>query len=234
MEPAMKKLLVLSILLASGCTASEPSVVEPPVPLPVASPGAKRGAPGIGDSLIPEQGNGGYDVQSYDLALELETADGPIRGVTTIEALANDALASFNLDFHGLTIESIEVDGRAATFERAADELTVMPAAPLQIGARFRTVVRYSGQPEGVKDPSMPIEKIGWFNRKGETYVFSQPSGAMTFFPCNNHPLDKALFTLRIGVPQPLEAVANGVLVETIDQGERRTFVWRARDPMAT
>ena len=55
-----------------------------------------------------------------------------------------------------------------------------------------------------------------------------------TIFPVNDHPLDKATYSFRVTVPKPFEVAANGVLVETIDHGDTTTFVWEARDPMAS
>ena len=198
------------------------------------TPTATFGAAGIGDTLIPGQGNGGYDVQRYDIALDLDAAAGPLRGVCTIVARATQPLSRFNLDFHGMTVDGISIDGADATFAREEDELVVTPAAPLALGAEFTCVVRYNGKPEGVRDPSMPMFAMGWTVRDGEAYVFSQPAGAMTYFPCNDHPKDKALFSFRLRVPKPLDAVANGVLVEKLEEESARTFVWKARDPMAT
>ena len=213
---------------ADDSVRSTPAEVAPAAELPVA------GSASIGDSLIPGDGNGGYDVRKYALDLDVEAAAGPLRGVCTIEARTTQALASFNLDFHALEVGRITVDGAEATFERADKELTVKPAKPLAKGQDFRCVVEYSGNPEGVKDPSMPGFSMGWIVREGEAYVFSQPGGAKTFFPCNDHPLDKALFSFRVRVPKPLQAVANGKLVETLEEEHARTFVWSARDPMAT
>ncbi len=217
--------------------APTPVAISEPVPPELISAevgGATPGAAGIGDSLIPEQGNGGYDVESYDIALDLEAAAGPLRGTTRIRATATQHLSRFNLDFHGMTVDAITIDGAAATFAREADELIVTPAAPLALGKAFDCTVTYNGKPEGVRDPSMPMFAMGWTVRDGEAYVFSQPAGAMTWFPCNDHPKDKALFRISLRVPKPLDAVANGVLVETIEEEAARTFVWKARDPMAT
>ena len=38
----------------------------------------------------------------------------------------------------------------------------------------------------------------------------------MTWFPSNNHPTDKATFTIRITVPEHLTAASNGLLVDEI------------------
>jgi aminopeptidase N len=64
--------------------------------------------------------------------------------------------------------------------------------------------------------------------------VVSEPGGAMTWYPVNNHPTDKATYTLRITVDKPNIVAANGVLVEEIDLGDRRTYVWEMAQPMAS
>jgi aminopeptidase N len=196
---------------------------------------AQPGAAGIGDPLFPTAGNGGYDVQAYDLSIALDRTEGPIEGETTIRASATHALSAFHLDLHGLEVRSVEVDGAAAAFTRSGDELVITPATPITEGTEFTTVVRYGGVPEGVVDPSFPVPmKLGWIARNGEVYVLSQPTGAKTFFPCNDHPRDKARFTLRVTVPEPLTVVSNGTLADTIEQDGKRTFVYAPRDPIAT
>lgn len=68
----------------------------------------------------------------------------------------------------------------------------------------------------------------------GGSFVLSEPDGASSFYPVNNHPLDKASYTLRVTVPKPFEVGANGILTKTIDQGESTTFLFEAREPMAS
>jgi aminopeptidase N len=226
-SPSSALPLALAALVLACRATAEPTAqfVEP----------ATAGASGLGDPFFPESGNGGYDVKSYAIEIAFEPADGSIEATTTIHAAATQSLASFNLDFHALAVASIEVDARPATFARAGDELTVTPSSPIAQGSDFSAVVRYSGVPEGVEDTSLPFEiRIGWMTDGGEVYVFSQPNGAHSFFPCNDHPSDKALYTISLDVPKPLKAVSNGALAETREGGERRTFVYRPRDPIAT
>jgi hypothetical protein len=218
------------VMPESSATAPDDSVRSTPPALAAPVEVAVAGAATIGDSLIPGDGNGGYDVQKYALELDIEAPAGPLVGKCTIDARATQALASFNLDFHGLDVVRILVDGAVADFERADNELTVKLPQPLAKDKDFRCVVEYFGNPEGVKDPSMPGFSMGWIERDGEAYVFSQPGGAKTFFPCNDHPLDKALFSFRLRVPKPLQAVANGKLVEMLEEDSARTYVWSARD----
>lgn len=197
------------------------------------------GRPGdasCGDSLVPPSGNGGYDVQSYELDLRFQAADEPIEATVRIRARALHGLTRFNLDFHGLEVRSTRVDAAEALFERQGQELVIWPARTIAQDASFEVEVAYGGVPSGVEDSTLPVPgvEIGWLEANGEIYVFSQPNGAMNFLPCNDHPSDKALYSARLTVPKPLLAISNGVLKETLDNGESRTFVWGARDPMAT
>ena len=71
------------------------------------------GAPGVGDPYYPLDGNGGYDVKHYDLDLSYDPETDELSGTATIDARATQDLSAFNLDFVGLTVDSVEVDGAA-------------------------------------------------------------------------------------------------------------------------
>lgn len=201
-----------------------------------AHPGHHRtptpGAPGIGDPYFPTEGNGGYDVRHYDIALHYRPATDRLRARTTITARATQALSSFNLDFHGLTVRSVRVDGRRAHFSRSGDELTVTPTRALRDHRRFRVVVRYDGVPQAIDDPSLGLN--GWINTDDGAVVAGQPYSAATWFPVNDHPLDKATYSFSATVPRGLQAVANGRLVSTRHHRGSTTWRWEARDPMAS
>ena len=74
----------------------------------------------------------------------------------------------------------------------------------------------------------------GWWTGREEIFVAGEPAGAESWFPVNGHPADKATYTLRLTVPKPFAVVANGTLIETIDEGATTTTVWDSRDPMAS
>src|SRR5690606_27004930 len=88
------------------------------------------------------------------------------------------------------------------------DELEVTPAEPLEKGAKFTTVVEYSGTPKPVSDPVLGT--YGWIRTPDGVFIACQPSGAHTWFPSNDHPSDKATFDFEITVPQGLTVIANG------------------------
>ena len=195
---------------------------------------AKAGAPGIGDSLYPNFGNGGYDVQHYTLDLTVhDVGTSDLDGSTTVEARATQNLGSFNLDFIGFEITDIMVNGQPADFRRSEQELTITPSGPLADNESFTVEVHYQGSPLDRNSVALPIQ-TGWVTFDGGSFVLSEPDGAATFYPVNDHPLDKASYTFRVTVPEPFEVAANGILTETIDNGRTTTFLFEARDPMAS
>jgi aminopeptidase N len=194
---------------------------------------AAPGAAGLGDPLYPLLGNGGYDVEDYDIALDVDVEGNLISGTVTIDATATQDLSAFNLDLTGLTVDEVAVDSEPAAFGREQGELTITPAQPLAADDEFIVEVRYHGSPELIHDPCAPIP-LGWQPQTGGSFVVSEPSGAMNWYPANNHPGDKATYTLRITVPQPYEVAANGVLSETVQADGGATYVWRVDQPMAS
>lgn len=221
-------------------TACQPLIVDPDPPLAVAAAAIQpvdpiAGADGLGDPLYPQLGNGGYDVQHYTIDLTVDVLSNTITGTTNITALATAPLASFNLDLSGLTVTTITVNGAPAAFTRTGYELNITPAVPLPVAQPFTATVAYGGSPEAIADPGIPFAGVGWLDYDEDgIYVFSEPSGAMSWYPVNNHPLDKATYTFRITAPEPYVVAANGLLVDEIDHGESRTYVWEAGDPMAS
>jgi aminopeptidase N len=193
----------------------------------------KAGAPGAGDRYFPTLGNGGYDVEHYTLELSYDPNSGVLAGTATIEAEATKALKSFNLDLAGLEVESITVDGDEAKFERDDAELIVTPAEGLEKRGTFTTAVEYSGVPDPESDPSLGIP-LGWIPLDDGSYVLSEPIGAQSWYPVNDHPSDKATYTFRITVPDPLIAAANGLLTEQVPGDGSTTYVWESGDPIAS
>ena len=57
---------------------------------------------------------------------------------------------------------------------------------------------------------------------------------AATWYPVNDHPLDKASYSFRVTVPAGLQAVANGELRGVATKRGWSTWRWEAREPMAS
>ena len=62
-----------------------------------------------GDPYFPAAGNGGYDVQHYDLGLAYDPATGRLDGRAVITFTPTTDLDSFSLDLSGLRATSVVV-----------------------------------------------------------------------------------------------------------------------------
>lgn len=193
----------------------------------------RAGDSGVGDPYFPDLGNGGYDVDHYhiDITVDMDTAE--LQATTTISATATETLDTFNLDFVGLEVHSLAVDGAPADFVRLGPELQVAPDGGIVSGEAFEVTVGYSGRPQLIDLVSAGIE-FGWMQTPEGIYVAAEPDGARTWFPSNDHPIDKATFSFDVTVPTPFVAAANGELLEVIDDGATRTFRWALDEQMAT
>jgi hypothetical protein len=207
-------------------------VIKSLLALVLAAPGGTVGAPGIGDPYFPNDGNGGYDVGHYDLAVGYQPDSGVLTGTTTVQAKATQALSTFDLDFDGLTVRSVAVNGSSARWSRSGAELVVTPAHQLAPGAPLTVVVRYDGVPQAIDDPA--IGTSGFVRTPDGFVVAGEPHAAATWFPVNDHPSDKASYTFHVTVPDGLQAVANGRLVGSTSANGRTTWNWNAVDPMAS
>jgi hypothetical protein len=193
--------------------------------------GFSPGAPGLGDPYYPLDGNGGYDVGRYLLELSYDPATGFLAGSATIRARATQNLSSFNLDLQGLTVRGVRVNHRDAAYSRSGAELTVTPQQGIRDGQEFSTVVSYDGVPKPTVDQ---FGVSGFLRTDDGSLIIGQPHVAATWFPANDHPLDKASFTFKITVPDGLAVVANGVLRGEESEDGKTTWTWHAAEPLAT
>ena len=185
----------------------------------------------LGDAYYPELGNAGIDVTHVDLSLAWQPSDGVLTGTATLDITAAEPLASFHLDFRGFSIDTLDINGKSATFTRALDDLAIVPPSVIAPGP-FQVTISYGGKPEQGKDTVG--RPLGWLHTSGGAYTLAEPGGAHYWFPSNDHPSDKATYDFHIDVPMPLTAVANGKLTGTTESDGRRTFSYRANEPMAT
>ncbi|MBO2452818.1 M1 family metallopeptidase [Actinomadura barringtoniae] len=204
-------------LLAVGLAASSVSGFTP-------------GAPGVGDPWFPAEGNGGYDVQHYDLDLSYNPQTRRLDGNARIEARATQNLSRFDLDLQQLDVKSVRVNGRSVSFRRDGQELVITPGRGLPKGSAFVVHVAYGGEPKPIGGGA----PHGFIPTDDGAVVQSVGDAASTWFPSNDHPSDKASYGFTVRVPKGLSVVANGRLVSRRSEGGTTTFRWVERDPMAT
>jgi aminopeptidase N len=182
------------------------------------------------DSLFPEVGSSRYDVKHYAISLSYQSS-GDIKAKTTLTAKARKPLTSFSLDLEGLTVDKVLVNGHKADFSRRDNKLIITPAKVLT--GYFSATIRYHGKPVTHIDPDGSQD--GWVSTTdGGATVLSEPVGAMTWFPNNNTPRDKATFDMKITVPSKFEVAGSGDLRSVRKHDGQETWRWQQPYQQAT
>ncbi len=226
-------------------------LAAPPAGAQDFQPGAKS----LGDPLIPQIGNGGYDALHYAIDLRYDPAANRLEPGThsVMTAVATQDLSRFSLDFQrDLAISAVTVDGQPAGFSRrdarrrlSSDrkvtqpaKLIVTPPAGIPDGTQFSLAVEYSGTPKVVTDADRSIE--GWVpacSSPGEcdgSFTVNEPIGAQSWLPCNNYATDKASVDTSITAPSTHVALGTGELASKVDNpGGTTTWNWSEDDPTA-
>lgn len=224
---------VVAVLAGGGCTGTRPGAGAAPTSTMTGGPPDFRpGAAGIGDAYFPGYGNGGYDVRHYDLAVKYDPATDRLSGTATIDATATMDLSRFNLDLAGLTVREVLVNGADARYRRDLAELMITPPAGLRSGTAFTVEVTYDGKPVPRSAPGLGAN--GFLHTADGAFVIGEPEAATTWYPVNDHPLDKATYTIALTVPERLTAISNGVPAGTTRSAGWATWTWQVREPMAS
>jgi aminopeptidase N len=254
-------LLALCLVLVAGpVDGSGPGPSTSPGGSTPAVPVGEPGARSLGDPFYPTLGNGGYDVRAYDLDLTWHRPGagrplGWLAGAADIDLRTTEDLSSLSLDLTraNTTVTSVTVAGRPAG--HAADglgrKLIVTPDAVLPAHTDVRLHVTWSAVPHAVNrlGEEVPLAGPGeseatgtrsvgrgfLSDRNGGFFMVSQPNGAHTLFPSNDHPTDKALFRVRLTAPAGMLGVATGDRVtQTANEDGTTTTTWESVDPVAT
>lgn len=193
---------------------------------------AKHGASTAGDRYLPRSGNGGYRVTRYELDLTYRMSSNLLFGHAQLSAVATQALSRLSLDLAGLRVAKVSVNGhRAQRFETRRHKLHIWPDKPLPVGGAITIDVQYSGNPRPVRGP---WGEVGWDELTNGVLVAGQPDGAPSWFPCNDHPSNKASYRISVTTDSPYRVVANGSLISRTVRASQTTWVYDQPEPMAT
>ncbi|HWI31895.1 MAG TPA: M1 family peptidase, partial [Microbacterium sp.] len=147
-----------------------------------------------GDPYVPQSGDPGIRVEHYDLAIDYKVSTNRMSGTAVIRGRALIAVNAITLDLVGLRASRVRVDGdRSAAFRQNDRKLRISLGTALAAGDGFTITVAYAGAPRPRRSR---WGTIGWEELEDGALVASQPTGAPTWFPCNDVPSDKARIRL--------------------------------------
>ena len=248
------------VLLAAASTQAGPAAdriwpddaawLEKPPPLP--------GGPVPLTLTEPPAGDRGYDVLHYDLELCIDVGESSIAGQVTVELSSLvAALDRIRIDLvDNLTVDSVRWEAAVAEpllpiaraspapvpYVHTGDSLVATLPVALASGESGRLHVAYHGQPErhGLLQAGLLFRAYGTETPEPEDdrpaiFSVSEPWSAHSWWPCKDHPRDKATAVIAVTVPDSLMVVSNGSLVATeVPAPGWLRFEWREDYPIAT
>jgi aminopeptidase N len=200
-------------LLAAGCTPAS----------------GQSSGQSIGDPYFPHDGNTGYEVKNYKLDLSYEPGADQLRGNATISATTTQDLSSFSFDF-GLDTSGVTVNGTPADFKTADGKLVVTPKSAVAANSPMTVAITYSGVPSKVRMHG----EHDWYATPDGAGSVAEPHYAAFWYPCNDHPSNKATWDVSVSVPNGTAAISNGNLVSSQQVGDRTFWKWSSGKPLAT
>jgi aminopeptidase N len=227
--------LILLILFSAGGSAAAQAWRPPQAP-PESNACLRKALLGgrISMSAATPAGDGGIDVTYYGLNLTLNTSPGYLRGIVTVVAVSTvDTLRSITLDLSGaMFVDSVKVHDIRTTPVRFLSAVGVPLDRTYRRGEPVTVFVYYQGVPGTTGFGSFVFtDHLGtpW------AWSLSEPYGARDWWPCKDHPLDKAdsadiIVTCNAG----FRVGSNGTLVSVTNNADgTRTHHWAERYPIA-
>ncbi|MBT8487945.1 MAG: M1 family metallopeptidase [Gemmatimonadetes bacterium] len=204
-------------LLGAPLAAQEPEPIEAGV-----APPFGRYAPGV-------------DVLHYEVEIGLGYGTDWFAGRVDVHVAAEDDGPVLPLDFTGLTLEEVAVDGHPARYDHVAGVLRV-PLEAAEEGDRVIVTVVYRGVPDDglILRPNV--------HGAPSAFVDNWPNRTRFWLPSVDHPADKATVNYTVHAPAQWKVIANGAQVgapvSAADgaigpDGERLTWRWEVGVPIS-
>jgi hypothetical protein len=175
------------------------------------------------------------DATYYGLALRITTSPQYLRGDVTMKALSRqDGVNQITLDLmQSMTIDSVKVGGVTAGFSQHSSTFDVTLDRSYNTGELMTVEIFYEGIPG-----SSGFGSFEFSSHSSTPWVWSlsEPYGAKDWWPCKDHPSDKADSTdMRVTCDTAFKVGSNGRLVSITENGDgTHTYHWHEGHPIST
>jgi aminopeptidase N len=185
------------------------------------------------DPYFPQNGNQGYRISHYDLDLQYKVSSNRLAGSAEITAECTESRPRFALDLSpALAVSKVLVNGIApAKYTHQRGKLTITPRQRIPAGGALAITVHYAGMPRPVRGP---WGEVGWEELHNGVIVASQPNGAASWFPCDDHPSSKASYRIAVTTDSAYYALTNGILIGKQVKASRTRWVYEQTEPMSS
>lgn len=185
--------------------------------------------------LLLSSDNWPIDIEHYLIKIELNEGSDKIEGTATLTCKLKNNCEQIPIDLigpaggKGMLVHRVTINGetKPIKWEQKSEQLWVHGA--FSSGELIVLSISYSGIPgDGLF--------IGE-NRHGEIVYFGDnwPKRARHWFPCHDHPSDKASVRFFILAPSRYQVVANGALISRRELGNGKAeTIWQSEAPLPT
>jgi aminopeptidase N len=164
-----------------------------------------------------------FDVQNYLIYSTIDYAEKKVTGITTVtlKPLA-DGFASFDLDAAGMAFESVTLDdgasGKSLQFKNTADKLSITLDKAYPASATLAVTIKYviTNPAHGVHFVTEMKDKDRLLHPR-QVWTHGEAEENHFWFPCYDHPDDKATSEQYVTVPSGDVAVANGQFLDATE-----------------
>ncbi len=175
------------------------------------------------------------DIQHYKLAIIVNDTTNSINATMTVSLKFKKLVKEFQLDFvkkdtsgKGMVVASVFQNNDTVSFTHSNDTLT-LKVSSIKLDSIYTYAINYQGIP---KD-GLIIGK----NLYGDRTFFGDnwPNRAHNWFPCVDHPSDKATVEFIIDAPNYYQTIANGFQVEETNINDTtKQYHWKTEVPLPT
>ncbi|MFI5252749.1 MAG: M1 family aminopeptidase [Bacteroidota bacterium] len=177
-----------------------------------------------------------YDVKYYKLELKITTTPSNyLYGKITMRATSLiDGLDSISLDLrNNMIIDSIKVNGIPSSYTQQSLSFGFRLDRTYNMNETFTTETYYEGMPQ-----SSGFGSFVFSSHNGVPWIWSlsEPYGAKDWWPCKDHPSDKAdSADIIVTVDSMFKVGSNGRLISVVNNGDHTvTYSWHESYPIAS
>ncbi|MCB2213673.1 T9SS type A sorting domain-containing protein [bacterium] len=184
-----------------------------------------------GSYVIADDSSHTYNSLHLDIRLTPDMGANSFDGTVIMTAEANETLNSFTYNLKDCSIQSVWVNGTAATFNLSNEVVTVTPASPIASGAEFTVETNYSGNIYGTNADGGMIES----SSTNTLFTFGEPYDTRRWLACYDLPFDKVTSEMRVTIDEDYEVLSNGLLESVTNHGNgTHTYYWINDEPVST
>ncbi len=171
-----------------------------------------------------------FDVIHYEFDWNIDFDARSIQGKAIINGESSiHGLNTITLNLaNTMTVAGVKQDQHTLSFSHQDNLLSIFFTKNYKKGESFKVEISYLGHPtSGLYYDYHGSEPI--------IYSLDEPSDARNWFPCYDHPSDKATAELNITIPSEMMAASNGTLIEVKTNSDNTvTYNWQVSYPIAT